>query len=372
MLNYKKKLLDVPPVGAGEKPQVPEKKAAAVKESVSPPAAEAPQLEKRLEDFRKALLSDLDRDLAALKAAVPAPASAPAAVPVRSRFSGLWFYTAVALAGLAGGILGLGAGIRWMDARLKPNWQKELSEIQNQASLKLDRFFSSREIQVLLEEKSVEHARKYVEEKTGGMFQAAVAPITAEAGKETARMRASAEAALTSLQELENFDLLVTQAKNDDRLAFEKLLELSRNRGHRFREMAGNAISQIYLEATSRDNLARQQANQEGPQRSYLSLEDFTAAYENSIPLYRPALLSGFWSNAQFTDLQKLDFLMHVVRQDKSLQAMVRACVLMDEKAKIGKPFTAYDKYVDWWAENRSLFLGVPSEPVPPPAASVV
>jgi len=353
MLNYKKKLLEVPPVGSREKKpvsEVPSKVAPSGKPAVAVSHDEG--IDRKLETLRKSLLSDLERDLEGLrKQAVPAPG--PAKI---SKGIGPALFFAAILAGVLSGVGGFAGGVRWMDARLKPDWQKELAEIQQQASLKLDRFFSSRETQVFLETRAAEQVKQQVGEKASSAIQEQLTALTAATQAETGRMKDETAAALASLQELAAFDLLVTQAKNDDRKAFDRLLEVSRDRNHRFREVAGNAISQIFLETTSREKLARQSEPGTQAPSAYLSFEAFAAAYEAAIPLRRQEMLTGLWKSDQFSLFQKLDFLMKVIRTDTSLLALARACALVDEKASLGLPFTAHEKYLDWWGENRQFF----------------
>ncbi|HTL46559.1 MAG TPA: hypothetical protein VL688_00680 [Verrucomicrobiae bacterium] len=337
MLNYKKKLLEPSPAREDQKTSAP----------AAPASAPEVNLDERLAGLRKDLLRDLEADLQTLKEKRPSRA-------VPSRF------LLIAGAGLIALLCSLGgvwAGIAWMDARLKPDWQKEFGELERQASLKLDRFMTSREMQVLIEDKARSHAEDYAVKAADEQVGKILAPLSEKASQEIERLGAESSRALTAVQDLEAFELLVVQAKNDDRQAFERLLAVSRDRSHKFREIAGQAVAQIFLEADSRDRSART-ADALDPVKSkaYLSFQDFKTSYEGVIPLLRPKMLSMFWDSTQFSEEQKLGFLASVIRSDKSLMALVRACTLMDKKAQLHRPFTAYDKYLEWWDSSKVFF----------------
>jgi|GEM_PF-4875536 len=252
-------------------------------------------------------------------------------------------------------LLGLWAGVAWMDSRLRPNWEHELAELQKQASLKLDRFLSSREIQTLLEDKAKSHGQKTADEEIKKLMNSVVAPAAERIDAGGKKLEAQGAAVLAELKGLSDFMLLELKAKNDDRKAFEELLAVSRDRNHSYRELAAQAVSQVFIQVTSLNiqdpSLGPEKAGQE-PSSSYVSFDQFKAGYRDAVSLNRPKLLSEMNASRQFNDAQKTAFLLEVIRGDTSLRAMAWACRLLDEKAKIYKPFTAYEKYLEWGAQK--------------------
>lgn len=357
MHGYKKKLLDrypgpketIPPTAAPMPPAVssavPEKKAksAAVK-LPRPEPKENPSPEPRnINELRQAF--DAEQRLDEIRSS---------AGQVSASWT-LWKNILVtAAAALVSALLGLWAGTAWMEARLRPNWEHELSELQKQASLKLDRFLSSREIQALLEDKARAAGEKTAEQEVRRLTAEAITPSAEKMDAGAKKLEAQGEAVLSRLKGLSEFMLLELRAKNDDRKAFEELLTVSRDRAHPYREIAAQAVSQIFILVTSLNVQDPSLAAREGEPSaaSYVSFDQFKATYRDALSLNRPRLLSEMNASRQFNDAQKTAFLLEVIRGDSSLRAMAWACRLLDEKAKIYKPFTAYEKYLEWGARS--------------------
>ncbi len=349
MHGYKKKLLDRYPEKS-EKPQQesapvsqltppkPERSSARSK-TVSQEKAEPP---KSVEDLRQAFVSELKKDEARF---------VQEKKDEKQEF--IKKTAGFALVGLFSAGIGLWAGVSWMNAQLRPNWEHEISELQKQASLKLDRFLTSREVETLIQDKAREHGTAAAEKEVKNLVASAVNPAAAKIEAGAQRLNAEGDAVLAKLRGLSDFMLLELRAKNDDRKAFESLLAVSRDRSHEYREIASQAVSQIFILVTSLNvQDPTLGGSQETPPAAYLSLDQFKAAYAEAVSLNRPRLLSEFWTSKQFTEAQKEAFLIDVIRNDTSLRALAWACRLLDEKAKIYKPFTAYEKYLEWGAQN--------------------
>lgn len=346
MHGYKKKLLDrypgknesIPPVSAP--PSAPEK---LKPEARNPgPLAEPPKSPASVESLKTAFDAEQTRDEARFR--------------LESALSREERVKKIALAAgipLLAALIGLWAGVSWMDARLRPNWEHELAELQKQASLKLDRFLSSREIQTLLEDKARTQGEKTADEEIKKIMNSVVAPAAERIDAGGKKLEAQGAAVLAELRSLSDFMLLELKAKNDDRKAFEELLAVSRDRNHSYRELAAQAVSQVFIQVTALNvqdpSLSSDKTGQE-PSSSYVSFDQFKAGYRDAVSLNRPRLLSEMNASRQFNDAQKTAFLLEVIRSDTSLRAMAWACRLLDEKAKIYKPFTAYEKYLEWGA----------------------
>ncbi len=352
MHGYKKKLLDrypekkeelkpegVPssPAVLSAPPQKPARSSAAVK-TKEPETAHEPF---RVEGLRQALKHELDKDETRF---------------IQEKKDGRQEQLKrLALSGGTGfvcALIGLWTGVSWMNATLRPNWDHEIAELQKQASLKLDRFLTSREVETLIQDKAREHGVRTAEAEVKTLVASAVNPAAAKIEAGAQRLNAEGDAVLLKLRGLSDFMLLELRAKNDDRKAFESLLALSRDRSHEYREIASQAVSQVFILVTSLNVQDPSLGNREAAPAAYLSLEQFKAAYGEAVPLNRPRLLSELWASQQFTEAQKTAFLIDVIRNDTSLRALAWACRLLDEKAKIYKPFTAYEKYLEWGAQN--------------------
>jgi hypothetical protein len=147
-------------------------------------------------------------------------------------------------------------------------------------------------------------------------------------------------------------------AKNDDRRSFNELLNQVNTKGP-FHEVAMSAIEQIIQEV---DPLLQVRLDADVPwQTTGVSIEkssfaELQLAYKALRPMHRPKFLSQLWEQGRFNKGEKLSFLAEVLKEENSLRALHRACVLINFEAQLNKNILGVPDYLKWWGENQHKF----------------
>jgi hypothetical protein len=176
---------------------------------------------------------------------------------------------------------------------------------------------------------------------------------------ETARALINkAEIAVDQLRSTVDFNLILIKARNDDREAFDQLVRLAEKKGP-FQVISSNAAVQIAFEVNP---MVTVRIDPQMPWKEYSldpkkdSLKKLLAAYPSIYPIFKPSYISEIWSQDRFTKQSRLDFLYEIIKSDKSLHALDRACVLMNQEAKINKNIFGAELYLQWWQANKSKY----------------
>jgi hypothetical protein len=166
---------------------------------------------------------------------------------------------------------------------------------------------------------------------------------------------AEAREALSDLRSNANFNLLLTKANNDDRAAFDEIVDISRKPGS-FQSLAVSAINRIVMDI---DPMVSVRIDPNVPWDKYhidlskSSLQELLALYTSIPSLYRPRYLSDLWKQERFARGALLQMLYNVIQHESSLRALHRACVLMNQEAKINKNILGAHLYLLWWEQNK-------------------
>jgi hypothetical protein len=162
---------------------------------------------------------------------------------------------------------------------------------------------------------------------------------------------------LQKLDETIDFTLLVAEAESDNRLAFDRLVEISSSNNPRFSSVARNTVDKIISASEesyliSKNNLT---ANWQGigidPNTN--TLQQLKIFYEQHMPSIRKYLISYIATADRFTKIERLDFVAKIIQNDVFLSAKINACYMMDEEAKLHKNIMAANEYLVWWEKNR-------------------
>ena len=192
-------------------------------------------------------------------------------------------------------------------------------------------------------------------------FKVEIAKKTAEAEGKLSDIQQSVTKASSSLTELETmseFMMTVLAAENDDRKAFDKLEEWSNDESNKFSAQAKRAWDSI-LDAHS-SPLVMEPGDvpwKKGIDPSKFSLSDLKDDYEKMPEWIKPALLKYIWGREDFRKVDRLDFMMTVMKTDLSLKAVEQAgrYFTAGTEQKI-KPL-AVGHLSEWWKEHREEFL---------------
>ena len=165
-----------------------------------------------------------------------------------------------------------------------------------------------------------------------------------------------AKSALDSLRQEEEFTIIVLAAQNDDRVSFDKLQNLSEKKDYKFAKMAAQAwatILDVHASPMSMSNFTGPWATGFDP--SKLSLSDLSLLYQEN-RVYKPALLEYIWHRSDLPKLDRLDFLMSVMKSDPSFTAVEYAGRYFDEGTGQKTKPLYLSILVPWWDAHRRDF----------------
>ena len=167
----------------------------------------------------------------------------------------------------------------------------------------------------------------------------------------------SANATLDKLEAATEFTLKVMAAQNDDRKAFDTLLELANDKEYPFADRAQQAWYTIFEEHGKPLYLSGFKIPwAEGLDPSKLTLSDLSRTYQRAPAQLKPALLEYIWNRNNIPEIDRLDFMMQVMKTDPSLTAVEYAgrYFTSGTNQKI-KPL-AVERLSSWWEQHRQEF----------------
>ncbi|RFP02038.1 hypothetical protein BGC31_11875 [Komagataeibacter xylinus] len=199
--------------------------------------------------------------------------------------------------------------------------------------------------------------------KAKDMSQAATTQITKVQQKidDLNKMISEASVTLSSLKEEEEFRALVIAAQNDNRASYDKLAKIAMDKENRFsmeaidayRTVARSHSSAMYTSGFK--NYWKQ-----GIDPSKFSFSDLQQIYHQTPAQIRPAILEYIWRRNDIPKLSRMDFMIDVVKTDRSLTAVEYASRYFLEGGNLGQEMSpmAFDSLYEWWAKHRDEFAG--------------
>ena len=172
------------------------------------------------------------------------------------------------------------------------------------------------------------------------------------------KLQVEGDSLLQSIRDLSDFSHTLVLAENDDRKAFEKLITEMESKG-RFHSEALAAIQHIVQDV---DPLLSVRLDPEVPKDlsglmpDKISLGDIRSSYSRLAPMHRLKFLSALWGEERFSKFERMKFMMEVIENEKSLRALHRACVLINQEAKLNLNVLGAAQYLKWWQENKVLY----------------
>lgn len=259
-----------------------------------------------------------------------------------------YFLTALAI---IGGVLGVGL------------WQIKDRLEQKMESMIAEQFQESRIRQTVTEvasTKAQDLLIKQIQPEVDA-FKTDMAKKTAEAEEKLSDIQQSVVKASSSLSELETmseFMMAVLAAENDDRKAFDKLEKWSNDESHRFRAEAKRAWSSILDAHSSILVIVPGDVPwKEGVDPSKVTLSDLKDSYETAPDWLKPSLLKYIWERKDVSKVDRLDFMMNVMKTDSSLKAVEQAGrYFTDGAGQRIKPL-AVTHLSQWWQDHRQEFV---------------
>jgi hypothetical protein len=168
-----------------------------------------------------------------------------------------------------------------------------------------------------------------------------------------------ADDALRALKEEEDFQALILVAQNDDRASFDNLRKIAGEKDNRFSALAGQAWNTIYEAHSgpmSQSGFTLPWTT--GVDPSKLSLSELSKVYQSIPSSLKPALLEYIWLRGDIQELDRLDFMMGIMKADTSLTAAEYAGRFFTQGTDQKIKAMALDYLEQWWSEHRQEFVG--------------
>jgi len=170
------------------------------------------------------------------------------------------------------------------------------------------------------------------------------------------KVTSEATATLKTLKEEEEFRGLVIAAQNDDRASYDRLAKISANKESRFSAMASDAyrtLNEAHSSGMYRSGFHGYWAEDIDPSR--FSFVELKQIYQKAPAGIRPALLEYIWSRDDIPKLNRMDFMINVVKTDSSLTAVEYASRHFLQGAALENKMNpmALDSLYEWWEKHR-------------------
>jgi len=178
---------------------------------------------------------------------------------------------------------------------------------------------------------------------------------------------AKANATLANLDAATELTMTVVAAQNDDRKAFDTLKKWSEDKNNRFSSQAAQAWSTIF--ESHSDSMYYSNFTSpwiDGFDPSKLSLPELAQQYRHASAqsaLFKPAVLEYIWKRDDISKVDRLDFMVDVMKNDASLTAVEYAgrYFTAGTGQKIKPMATEY--LVKWWENHRHEFQETQVQP---------
>jgi hypothetical protein len=168
-----------------------------------------------------------------------------------------------------------------------------------------------------------------------------------------------ATATLGELKSAAEFTMTVVAAQNDDRTAFDKLRKWADDKTLPFSTKAEQAWNTIFADHTKPFYIGGFTVSwKDGFDPSKLGIGDLAQQYQIAPAQLRPALLEYIWKRSDISKLERLNFLINVMRSDSSLTAVEYSGRYFTEGTGQQIAPLAVENLTQWWDNHRAEFGG--------------
>jgi hypothetical protein len=160
---------------------------------------------------------------------------------------------------------------------------------------------------------------------------------------------------LSELMTIISFKETIVAARNDDREAFDRLKTWADDSSFEYAEQAEIAWLTILYDHSTLPPVEGgvQLPWAEGAGASDTTLEQCREIYTQIMPSLKPRCIEYIWGRSDFPEKDRIQFLIDVMRDDKSLDAVERAGRYLSAAADLDyKPLAVAD-FLKWWEENK-------------------
>lgn len=157
-----------------------------------------------------------------------------------------------------------------------------------------------------------------------------------------------------------DFLQLMTRAYADDRVAFDRLVDLRFSSNPEISKSANNVVNMIVNLLDINFKLAKNNltANWKGigiePSTNSLQQLEFLYPFETAGA--KKFLLEYIATSERFPKAERLDFVIKALQDDSSLSIKNQACEIMNDESGLGKNILGAPDYITWWKNNRLAY----------------
>jgi len=160
---------------------------------------------------------------------------------------------------------------------------------------------------------------------------------------------------LIELQSITDFIITVIAAQNDDRLAFDRLKKWSEDKKFPFHNRAKQAFIKIFEEHSKPYFTSGSKVPwPDDLDPSKLNLGDLINTYNTAPAFLKPAFIEYIWNRNDFDKISRLQFLINVIKNDISLNAIEYAGRYFTDGVNLKIKPLAIDYLIDWWEKNKN------------------
>jgi hypothetical protein len=240
---------------------------------------------------------------------------------------------------------------------LKHGLERNVASFERKVEYRIDDQFNKENIKGLVEEKAKERIDKYADELINRQIQSDINPKIAATEGKIESLNAEVSKTLDKFnilnQDLE-FIKIVSAAQNDDRMAFDQLRSWSDKENYPLHTKAAQAWLAIMNDADSAIRWGDLKVPwPENLEPSKLTINDLRTLYNSAPDWIKPALIQYVWKRDDIAKLDRLEFLIEVMKKDKSLRAVDQAGRFFRAENNLKIKTLAYPEMLDWWGKNK-------------------
>ena len=174
---------------------------------------------------------------------------------------------------------------------------------------------------------------------------------------ELERLTAEASKNVAALKETTDFSLVLIRFQNDDRGAFDRLIQTAKSGKEPYKSLADQALVS-YLNTGSiigfsiGTNSLRNAPNPFDVNTA--TIADYRERIFDSTPETSIVILDALWDQARFTWHDRIELVIDVIRTTKSLRVLLDALRLVEKEARLKADAREWPAYIDWWKINES------------------
>jgi hypothetical protein len=160
-----------------------------------------------------------------------------------------------------------------------------------------------------------------------------------------------AQSSIIEINDIIKFNNTLMMASNDDRDSLITLSHIIEEEKNPFKDLAYKSILYITSQLSNGSG-SRSPWMDYKMDPSEVTIKEVDLFYPKLNPKLKAGIIRDLDKSNKITTRQKLNFLMTVLREEKSLLALNAACEVIDKRAKLSKNVLGWNEYLKWCADE--------------------